>query len=192
MTNAGRPRDPRLDEALYRAALETFLERGYLGTSLSEVARRAGVGTTTLYRRWPTKAAVAMDVIATEMGAEPIPDTGSIRDDLVQFTRLRLRQWSTPLFQQVVLPLVMESRVKSPVQDALSARFIDYRQPLVNRLRRWIEAGELHAIADPSRILDLLGGPITMALVFGLKIPAESEAESIVDQVLEGAAARSS
>lgn len=183
---AGRPRDARLDGALHQAALEVLLERGYLATSLVEVARRAGVGTPALYRRWPTRAAMALDVVVSEMGTEPIPNTGSIRQDLVEFTRARLRQWSTPLFQQVVLPVVMEARTKSPLQDEISARFTKYRRPLLDRLQRRIAAGQLRADADPSRILDHLQGPISMALIFGLTLPKVSEAESMVDQVLEG------
>jgi AcrR family transcriptional regulator len=183
---AGRPREARLDEALHRAALEVFLERGYLAASLSEVARRANVGTTAIYRRWPTKAAMAMDVVVKELGSEPIPSTGSIREDLVEFTRLRVRQWRSPLYQQIVLPVVMEARRKSPLQDALSARFDEYRRPLLERLRRRAAAGELRAHADPERLLDFLNGPLSMALIFGRELPQESDAESIVDQVLEG------
>jgi AcrR family transcriptional regulator len=183
---AGRPREARLDEALHRAALEVFLERGYLAASLSEVARRANVGTTAIYRRWPTKAAMAMDVVIKELGSEPIPNTGSIREDLVEFTRLRVRQWRSPLYQQIVLPVVMEARRKSPLKDAISARFDEYRRPLLERLRRRAAAGELRAHADPERLLDFLNGPLSMALIFGRELPLESDAESIVDQVLEG------
>jgi AcrR family transcriptional regulator len=183
---AGRPRNLRLDEALHDSAQEVFLERGYLATSLSEVARRAGVGTAALYRRWPTKAAMAIDVIEREMGPEPIPNTGSIRQDLVEFTRLRLRQWRSPLFQNILLPVIMEARLTSPLQDAVTSRFTEYRRPLIERIRRRISAGELRADTDPARLLDLLNGPMTMALVFGGGLPKESEAESIVDQVLEG------
>jgi AcrR family transcriptional regulator len=157
-----------------------------MATSLVEVARRAGVGTPALYRRWPTKSAMAIDVIVSAMGPEPIPNTGSIRQDLVEFTRARLRQWSTPLFQQVVLPVVLEARTRSPLQDEISARFAEYREPLVERLQRRIAAGQLRADADPRRLLDLLNGPMSMALIFGLKVPKVSEAEAIVDQVLEG------
>jgi AcrR family transcriptional regulator len=183
---AGRPRNLQLDEALHRSALDVFLQRGYLASSLSEVARRAGVGTAALYRRWPTKAAMAIDVFEREIGPEPIPNTGSIREDLVEFTRLRVRQWRSPLFHNILLPLIMEARLKSPLQDAVTSRFTEYRRPLIERLRRRILAGELRNDADPARLLDLLNGPMTMALIFGGDLPKESEAESIVDQVLEG------
>src|ERR1700687_467004 len=104
----GRPRNRRLDEALLEAGLAVFLEAGYGAASLAEIARRAGVGTPAIYRRWPTKADMAIDVVEHVAEAEAIPDTGSIRDDLVAFMTLRLRTYRTPLFRKLFIPLVME------------------------------------------------------------------------------------
>jgi AcrR family transcriptional regulator len=58
----GRPRSAELNEAILQSALEVMLERGYHGTTLSEIARRARVGTPAIYRRWPTKAAMALEL----------------------------------------------------------------------------------------------------------------------------------
>ncbi|MBO2449430.1 TetR/AcrR family transcriptional regulator [Actinomadura barringtoniae] len=51
----GRPRDPQVDEAILEAALELFIEKGAEATSIEQIARRAGVGKLSLYRRWETK-----------------------------------------------------------------------------------------------------------------------------------------
>jgi AcrR family transcriptional regulator len=182
----GRPRDARLDEALLKSALEVFIEAGYSATTFSEVARRAGLGTPAIYRRWPSKAAMAIDVFVREMGEAPIPDTGSIREDLVEFLRFRLRQWRTPIFHLVMLPLMMEGLADPLVERALGGRFIEYRKPLSDRIRRACEAGQLQSQVDPTRLLDLLMGTVAMPLLFNQPLPAESEAESIVDQVLTG------
>jgi AcrR family transcriptional regulator len=185
-THPGRPRDARLDEALLTSALEVFLERGYSATTFSEVARRAGVGTPAIYRRWPNKAAIAIDVFVREMGETPIPDTGSIREDLVEFLRFRLRQWRTPIFHQVVLPLLMEGLADPAVERALGGRFAAYRKPVADRIRRACDAGQLRSQVDPTRLLDLVMGTVAMPLLFDQPLPEESEAESIVDQVLIG------
>jgi AcrR family transcriptional regulator len=182
----GRPRDARLDEALLASALEVFLEKGYSATTFSEVARRAGVGTPAIYRRWPNKAAMAIDVFIREMGETPIPDTGSIREDLVEFLRFRLRQWRTPIFHQVVLPLLMEGLADPAVERALGRRFVAYRKPLADRIRRACGAGQLRSQVEPTRLLDLVMGTVAMPLLFDQPLPEESEAESIVDQVLLG------
>ena len=57
----GRPRDPGVDEAIILATLELLDERGYVGLSLAEVALRAGVSRTALYRRWDSKAQLVVD-----------------------------------------------------------------------------------------------------------------------------------
>jgi AcrR family transcriptional regulator len=184
--HAGRPRDARLDDAIMRSALEVFLERGYARTSLSEVARRAGVGTPAIYRRWPTKAALAIDVTVREQMEEPIPDTGSIRDDLVEFLRLRIRIYGTRLFQQVMAPVLLEAAAEPRLKETIGDRFVDYRKPLLARLRHAIDSGELRADTEPARLLDLLMGTVSMPLLFAQPLPVESESESIVDQVLAG------
>src|ERR1700694_2950908 len=120
----GRPRDPRLDDALLDAGLESMLEHGYHATTLTEIARRAGVGTPAIYRRWPTKAHLTMDIVVRVSEPEPIPDTGSIRDDLVAFMALRLRTWGTPYFRQVLLPLLMQGIAEESVGAEVRERFL--------------------------------------------------------------------
>jgi AcrR family transcriptional regulator len=182
----GRPRSAELNQAILQSALEVMIERGYHGTTLSEIARRARVGTPAIYRRWPTKAAMALDLFIREQGEEPIPDSGSIRDDLVEFMRFRLRTWRTPLFHQVVLPLLLESLAQPAVEDTLRSRFLLYRKPLESRILRAIRAGELRADLAPDRLLDLLMGTIAMPLLFSQPLPVEADAEPIVDQLLNG------
>jgi AcrR family transcriptional regulator len=182
----GRPRDVRLDEALLRSALEVFLERGYSATTFSEVARRAGVGTPAIYRRWPNKAAMAIDIFYRELGESPIPGTSSIRQDLIEFLRLRIRQARRPIWRQVLLPLLMESVTDPLVAEAIGGRMGEYPRPLLVQIERAVETGQLRLLVDPTRFLDLLIGAVALPTLFNLPLPKESEAESIVDQVLDG------
>jgi AcrR family transcriptional regulator len=182
----GRPRDPRLDGALLDAGLAVFLESGYSGASLTEIARRAGVGTPAIYRRWPTKADLAMALIEHVAQPEPIPDSGSIRDDLVAFMALRLRTWTGPLFRRLVFPTFMEGDSEGAVAAEIGARFQAYRKALEARIGRSIDAGELRADTKPGRLVDLLMGTIAMPILFFQDVPAVDEAEIIVDQVLSG------
>ena len=183
--HAGRPRNPKVDGALLDAALEVFLERGYQSASLSEIARRAGVGTPAIYRRWRTKAEVGVDVVRRQAEPAPVPDTGSIRSDLVTFVRQRIKMFGGRLFHYVLFPLVTDPKLSATVQ----ASFRDYREPLVRRIRAAIVSGDLRPDTDPDRLLDTLMGPIVMPLLFSAPLPSRSDAESIVDQALEGFAA---
>ena len=182
----GRPRDARLDEALLASALEVFLEKGYSATTFSEVARRAGVGTPAIYRRWPNKAAMAIDVYYREMDESPVPDTSSIKQDLVEFLRVRIRQVRRPLTRQVMMPLLLEALTDRRVDAAIGGRMSEYPKPLLVRIRRAVDAGQLRLQVDPARLLDLLIGTVVVPELFNLPTPKESDAESIVDQVLMG------
>jgi AcrR family transcriptional regulator len=182
ITHAGRPRNPKVDGALLDAALEVFLERGYHGASLAEIARRAGVGTPAIYRRWRTKAEVGVDVVRRQAEPAPIPDTGSIRNDLVTFMRQRIRLFGGRFFHYLLFPLVTDPGLSATVQ----ASFLDYRQPLEERIRAAIEGGDLRPDTDPARLIDMLMGSIVTPLLFSAPLPSRSDAESIVDQALGG------
>lgn len=184
---AGRPRDRRVDDALIKAAHAVLLESGFQRASLSEVARRAGVFPPALYRRWPSKAALAIDVIDRESSPDAMPDTGSIRDDLEEFLKRRLRTWSTPLFSRVLAPLVMEATIDPSVREELRRRFLENRQPTVEaRIRKAIFAGELRSDTDTNELLNQLMGSIAMPLLFAQDLPDESEARRIVGNLLSG------
>src|SRR5258708_18769437 len=81
----GRPRDSAVDRRVLSAAWDLLNARGYAGLNVDEVAERAAVAKTTLYRRWPTKDHLAVAVAAQMLGEVPIPDTGDLRRDLTEF-----------------------------------------------------------------------------------------------------------
>ena len=79
-------RSARVREAVLKATLHTVAERGADAVSISEVARRADVHETSIYRRWPTKEHLVLDALLDYSETKlPIPDTGTLRDDLVAF-----------------------------------------------------------------------------------------------------------
>lgn len=191
LARAGRPRDRRLDERLLQAAYEVFLERGYQRASLSEIARRAGVGTPAIYRRWRRKVDVAIDIVERQASPDPIPDSGSIRDDLVALLRQRLRIFSTRLFHDVLLPVTLEAANDARLADRVRSRFVAYREPSMEaRIRKSIDLGELRSDTEPSRLIDLLMGTVTLPLLFSQDLPHASEAPGIVDFLLDGFAAK--
>lgn len=71
-TRRGRPRDPAIDRAILDAAREVIAERGYTGASMDQIARTAGVGKDTLYRRWDSKQALVIQLLTT-MADEHVP-----------------------------------------------------------------------------------------------------------------------
>jgi AcrR family transcriptional regulator len=82
----GRPYDHSSDDAILAMTLDLVAERGYEGLSLDEVAARSGKAKTTLYRRWATKEELvlaALRAVGRPPEAEVLPDTGSLRTDLL-------------------------------------------------------------------------------------------------------------
>lgn len=86
----GRPRDASRDAAIMSAAIEVLAEHGYERMTMDQVAKRAGAGKATLYRRWPSKAdlvAQAVSQFDTAPTIEELPDTGTLRGDLLELFR---------------------------------------------------------------------------------------------------------
>src|SRR5207244_6781796 len=88
----GRPRSGRTEKAILRAASELVASSGLADMTIEGVADRAGVGKASIYRRWPSKGALAFDaVVDTILSTQPTPDTGSLEGDLLQVARIWIR-----------------------------------------------------------------------------------------------------
>ena len=87
----GRKRDHSRDREILEAALEVLAETGYDGMTIDAVAARAQAGKATLYRRWPSKDELVIDAVArmkaTAVDADQLPDTGTLRGDLLAMIR---------------------------------------------------------------------------------------------------------
>ncbi len=156
----GRPRDSRADAAILEAALELLAEVGPTGLSVEEVAARAGVGKSTIYRRWPTKD----DLVVASLGAltlrlpEPTPGE-SARDSLVSFVRAWWHQYGDThngmVFQRVLAHAKSNPRLFASFYDEV----IEPRRELFRAaLRRGIASGELRADADIELLITLVIG----------------------------------
>ncbi|MBW0103511.1 TetR/AcrR family transcriptional regulator [Pseudonocardia sp. KRD291] len=92
-----RRRGPDLEHAILRAAADELTESGYPGLTMDRVAQRAGTNKNSIYRRWPNRAALGIEayrLLATSV--EP-PDTGDLREDVLELLRRANRHWSSPL-----------------------------------------------------------------------------------------------
>ena len=86
-----------LEGAILRAAAEVLIESGYAGLTMDLVARRAGTNKNTIYRRWPSRAALGIAAYRQLAVANaPSPDTGELRGDVLEMMRRANRNWSSP------------------------------------------------------------------------------------------------
>ena len=167
---------------------------GYSRLTMERVAAESGVAKTTLYRRWPTRAALCMElyleVAARELQA---PDTGDIAGDLRQIVNtvvhLQTRTVAGPAFIGVIAEAVSNPHASS---DSL-VKFAKRRREVTRHvLERAIERGEIDAGTDIDLVIDALGGATTFRLLQGHAPLSRKFADALVDLVLSGCRARPS
>jgi AcrR family transcriptional regulator len=148
----GRKRDATRDPAIMDAAIEVLAETGYDGMTIDMVAARAKAGKATLYRRWSSKAELVIDAVAclknADMDPERLPDTGTLRGDLVAMIKPHSIEDAERKLQ--VMGGVVSMLSKHPeLADAVRAAMVDPRVR-VNTilLRRAIDRGEIRPDID--------------------------------------------
>jgi AcrR family transcriptional regulator len=194
-SHRGRPRDTTVERRVLDAARDLLHQAGYAGLTVDEVAERAGVAKTTLYRRWPTKDHLAIALAARMLGEVPIADTGDLRQDLTEFAAAlaaslnRLRQAGHPdsgPSAGFAAELVAAAARHGDLGELVRAGFAARHELAAARLRRAREAGQLRPGIDPAVLVDQLAGPLWYrVLVTGAPVD-RSYAERLVAAVLGG------
>ncbi|WP_171162153.1 TetR/AcrR family transcriptional regulator C-terminal ligand-binding domain-containing protein [Streptomyces sp. I05A-00742] len=186
----GRPRSAAVDTAVIETVLR-LLEEGVTVSELSmeRIAREAGVGKATVYRRWAGKEALMLDVLRSLEESAPELTGASVRDDLVallDFLRRRgLAKRSSAVMRTVVAQVQAQPRVWKEYHDTVVA---SRREAFRAVLRRGVATGEIRADADVDLLIDLFVSPMLVrAVLHEWRELPPGLAEGIVDMVLEGA-----
>lgn len=188
---AGRPRSAAAHRAIVEAALVLLAETGYDALAMDAVAARAGVGKATIYRRWSGKEDLVVDALAGIVGRIHVPDTGSVREDLLAAMRDAVAAYEGPAHPSRVVPGLIAEMSRNPrIAEAVRGGFMSARRQAGREvLRRGVRRGELRPDLDEELTLDLLVGPLYYrALVFGAEID-EALTVRVVDTLLRGIAA---
>ncbi|MBN6038215.1 TetR/AcrR family transcriptional regulator [Amycolatopsis sp. 195334CR] len=164
----GRPRDPGTDTAILRAAAEVFVERGVEGASIEQIAKRAGVGKVTVYRRWSTKEellAQAVEVLVADQVSRPSAElvaTGSPYELVENALDSMAETAGSPEFRALAAR-VLGSAVSHPELMAVYwTHYIRPRRELTRALlRRAQEEGTVAADADLDALTDMIAGAVT-------------------------------
>lgn len=179
----GRRRDAAKDAAIVDAARELLVTRGFDAMTMDDVAECAGVGKATVYRRWTSKVHLAVDAMvarAPALTVEAVPDTGSLRGDLMSLPRL-----ISQAHDDATTDLLAPAREHPEVTEVLRQRLVRDR---VAVLRGLLERGRERGEIPASRDLDLIAS-VGPAMVFYLKAfsdtPFTTDAmERVIDGVL--------
>ncbi|MFG3036085.1 TetR/AcrR family transcriptional regulator [Streptomyces sp. NPDC048330] len=180
----GRPRSPEADTAILEATRAALVELGWSKLTMGDVAGRAGVAKTTLYRRWANKNELVVDAVAVLFDELELPDLGSLQADIehvvLQFAALLER----PETKTALMAVVAESTRDEPLRERIRASIVDRQKRLVlaGRMRAQ-QRGELPAGRDPvatDATDDLIFDVIAGAVVHRALVSAEPVDEAWV------------
>ncbi|MFI6459668.1 TetR/AcrR family transcriptional regulator [Streptomyces sp. NPDC050538] len=179
---AGRPRSTTADTAILAATREALVELGWSKLTLGDVATRAGVAKTTLYRRWAGKNELVVDAVAELFDELRLPDRGTLAADIegvvLQFAAILDR----PEARSGLMAVVAESTRDDALRERIRESIVERQKCLVVEGRaRAQRRGELPEQTDPceaDRTADLIfdvvaGSVVHRALVSGK--PADEE-----------------
>ncbi len=184
----GRPRSEESERAILDATRQLLNEGGFAALTIDEVARRASVGKSTIYRRWPTKGTLAFEAFRGEMLAkQPLADTGNLRGDLFATLRSWIRAVKGTDTGRTLVELISEVHGDSELAAVWAERFVT---PVRSQHRllfdRAIERGEIASTIDVDVALDLLFGPAYLRLLQGHLDLDDRFAHSVVDTIMDG------
>lgn len=186
-TRQRRPggRSARVAAAVFDATLAMMREQG-IDFSIPEIAARSGVHDTTIYRRWGTKEALIVAAVTSHIDDElPIPDTGSLRGDLLAFLGDSVSYLSSPMGSLLVQATASNGSAGSTEARRVywSSRF-DQIEIIFERA---IARGEISATVDSRLATEMLLAPLYLrVLVTHEALQGEHLPERIADLVVGG------
>lgn len=163
----GRPRSNQSHLAMLQAALELLAEVGFEAMSIEAIAARAGVGKTTIYRRYSSKEELVADAIESVRQEVVIPDTGNFWSDIDTLIDSAARITLSPLGRQTVATIVSTASNNPKFAQIYEARYLaPRRQAFAVVIERAKARKEISKDLDPGLVFDALGGIMLYGLIF--------------------------
>jgi len=185
----GRPRSETAHRAVLAAAADLLLDRGLPGVSMDAVAERAGVSKATIYRWWPTKETLALDMLYNEW-SKVTPqqfESGSLRVDLIALLGAWSRLASGRPYGRVVAALLMEGQTDRAFAAEYQRRMVEPRRDQARAVfGHAIGRGEIPAETKVEVAIDLLYGSLYHRLLLGHAPLDDQFVDDIVDLALAG------
>jgi AcrR family transcriptional regulator len=187
-TSAGRPRSQRARRAVLDAARELVEEGGYASATIEAIAARSGVAKTTVYRSWPNRASLLVDLLV-EITDEVAPPPKKAGDPL-RAMRTELRHGAIAangLVGRLLTSLLGEAQQDPEVRTALLDRlFYPRRESSVGAIVRAQKIAAIRPDVPPFVAVDLLFGPLFYRMFVRHEPVTESFVKQVVQFVLEG------
>lgn len=186
-SRGGRPRSPRIHEAILRAAVELVLESGFKALSMDAIAARAGVGRMTIYRRWPNKAAIIMDAFVARVDPNTLFLQAKTFEDSI---RLQMRTMAKAFRGKdgyLIRALLAEAQLDPELAAALRERWtMPRRRMAVEYFEEGKRKGLLRADVDSNAMIDILYAPIYYRLQMGTGPLTDAYIDEIFAHAMQG------
>jgi AcrR family transcriptional regulator len=183
----GRPRSEESEEAILAATIQLLTQKPLRDISMEEIARKAGVGKATIYKWWPSKAYVALDAFLRKTNQMvPMPDTGSVRKDILEQVRSSLVFYRSPA-GRILGQFVAESQADKEFAFLFRQRFLKPRREATGVIfARGIERGEIDPNVNPELVLDMIYGPAIYRMIVRHAPIEDKLADEMVSILFEG------
>lgn len=169
----GRPRSAQSHQAILQASLELLAEVGFAAMSMDAIAARAGVGKTTIYRRYASKEELVADAIESIREEIVIPDTGNLQSDIDTLIQNAAQITLNPIGRQTVAMIISSASSNPQFAQIYWTKYLQpRRKAFAVVLERAKARKEIQADLDSNLIFDTMSGIMLYALIF--QPPSES------------------
>jgi AcrR family transcriptional regulator len=163
----GRPRSIQSHQAILQATLELLAEVGFEAMSIDAIANRAGVGKTTIYRRYSSKEELVTDAIESVREEIVIPDTGSFQSDIDQLIENAAQITLNPLGRQSVAMIISSAASNDQFAQIYWRKYLQPRRKTFAILLEQAKArNEIRQDLDSDLVFDTMSGIMLYALIF--------------------------
>jgi AcrR family transcriptional regulator len=168
--------------AVLAGVLDELVESGYANLTYDRVAARAGVHKATVYRRWPAKEQLVADALLARSGhAVPMPDTGSLHQDLRALTHAIIANITSPQGEGLLRALVSGAADTLEITTAARMFWAERFSLAAALVQRGIGRGELPGDTDPDFLVETLIAPLYLRLLVTRQPLTTDYADRVVD-----------
>jgi AcrR family transcriptional regulator len=163
----GRPRSIKSHQAILQATLELLAEVGFDAMSIDAIAARAGVGKTTIYRRYAAKEELVADAIESVREEIMIPDTGNLQGDIDALIQNAAQITLSPLGRQTVAMIISSASSNAQFAQIYWTKYLQpRRQTFAIVLERAKARNEIPTDLDSDLVFDTMSAIMLYALIF--------------------------
>jgi AcrR family transcriptional regulator len=186
-TRHGRPRSTEVDQAVMSAALDLVSASGFRAVTIEAIAAKTGVAKTSIYRRWPNRAAVIMDAFMARVGSHALfaPD-----EPFLEGVRRQMRTMAKAFRGEdgeLVKALLAESQFDPELARTFHDRWtMPRREMALAHFRAGADGGAIRRDADLETVIDMLYAPFYYRLQMGTGPLSNAFVDGLFDQVMQG------